>query len=43
MCRLVRRAVCGITRGVDCVVKRSIGGATARSVFIPADPAKEQL
>lgn len=43
MCRLVCRAVCGITRGVDCVVERSNGSAAARSVFIPADPAKEQL
>ncbi|CAE6787629.1 hypothetical protein R69927_04582 [Paraburkholderia domus] len=41
MCRLIHRAVCGLMRGGDCIVEHSAGTATAKSVFNPADPAKE--
>jgi hypothetical protein len=41
MCRVIHRSVCGLMRDSDCVVEQSIGTATAKSVFYPADPAKE--
>lgn len=38
---LIHRAVCGLMHGADCIVEQSIGGATAKSIFNPADPARE--
>lgn len=43
MCRLIHRSVCGLVRGFDCIVKRSVGTVTAKSVFNPADRAKEHV
>jgi hypothetical protein len=41
MCRLIHRAVCGLMQGADCIVEPSVGSATAKSIFNPADPARE--
>jgi len=41
MWRLVHRSVCGLARGFECIGEQSIGSAAAKSVFYPADPAKE--
>jgi hypothetical protein len=41
MCRLIHRAACWLTRGADCIVEQSVGSATAKSIFNPADPARE--
>ncbi|CAB3806885.1 hypothetical protein LMG28690_06688 [Paraburkholderia caffeinilytica] len=43
MPRLIRRVIRGFTREPDCVVEQSVGTTIAKSVFNPADRAKEHV